>query len=89
MPANRKVAEDRLKDIKLVVVDPESGASKVCGFDDTWHWDWSNRELVIMVDGWEITNLDQLTNILLYKVSKGRQEVKVYETPRAMLLGGG
>ena len=85
----RSGVEEVLREIRLLVVDPESGASKVIRFDEAKSWDWSSQELVRLVDGWEVRSLDQLAQVLLYKVSKGHQEVKVYEAPRAMLLGGG
>lgn len=85
----RDEAEAKLKEIKLVVVDIESEKSRVCGIDEARGWDWGNPELVRMVVGWQVTSFEELVQVLLYKVAKGYQEVKIYESPRSMLLGGG
>jgi hypothetical protein len=52
-------------------------------------WDWANPAIWRLIDGRQITNLDNLIQILRYKAEKGFEEVELYEAPRFMLLAGG
>ncbi len=76
-------------DVKLKVIDMESGQTKVCDFSDTKMWDWSNPEFMRIIDGLQITSREKLVEILSFKAGKGCQEVAVYEAYRFMLHGGG
>ncbi len=76
-------------ELKLKVIDMESGETRTCQFEETKTWDWSSPELVRVVGDLHITSRDKLVELLRYKAEKGYQEVVVYELPRFMLLGGG
>lgn len=75
--------------IRLKVIDVESGETKVCELSETKEWDWSNPEMMRVIDGWQVTSFDRLLEIVCNKAEKGYQEVKLYEAPRFMLLAGG
>ena len=76
-------------DIKLKVIDMETGESRICEPEETRNWDWENTEMMRFIDGFHITTWDKLNEILQYKADKGFREVEMYEGPRFMLLGGG
>ena len=67
----------------------ESGATRICEFNEAKTGDWSNPEILRVIDGRQVTNLDSLLEILRYKAEKGYQEVELYEAPRFILLAGG
>jgi len=75
--------------VKLKVIDMETGKVRVCQLDEAKTWDWSNPEIMRVVDGFQVTSWDKLVEIAGYKAERGYQEVEVYEAPRFMLLGGG
>jgi hypothetical protein len=75
--------------IKLKVIDMENGETRVCQLEEARTWDWSNPEMIRMIGGVQITSWDKLVEVASFKAKKGYQEVKVYEGPRFMLLGGG
>ncbi len=75
--------------IRLKVIDIESGATRVCDLAETKTWDWSNPQIMRIIDGAQVTTRDKLVEILRYRAEKGYQEVDLYEGPRFMLLGGG
>ncbi len=76
-------------DVKLKVIDMESGEARVCEFGEAKTWDWGNPEIMRVIDGLQITSWDKLVEYLSYKVEKGYREVELYEAHRFMLLGGG
>ena len=76
-------------EVKLKVIDMESGETRICQLEETKTWDWSNPDIMRVVGGLQITSWDKLVELLRYKAEKGYQEVEVYEAPRFMLLGGG
>ncbi len=76
-------------EVKLKVIDMESGKSRLCQLEETRAWDWSNPQKMRVISGLQITSWDKLVEILRYKAEKGYQEVELYEAPRFMLLGGG
>ncbi len=76
-------------EIRLKVIDMESGATRVCDSAEAKTWDWSNPQIMRVIDGAQVPTRDKLVEILRYKAGKGYQEVDVYEAPRFMLLGGG
>jgi hypothetical protein len=75
--------------IKLKVIDVENGTTRTCGFDETKQWNWDNPEMMRVVDGWQITSVEMLSEIMCSKAEKGYEEVELYEAPRFMLLAGG
>ena len=42
-----------------------------------------------VIDGWQVTSMEMLFEIMCYKAEKGYKEVELYEAPRFMLLAGG
>lgn len=75
--------------IKLKVIDMESGASRVCDFNEAKTWDWNNQGMMRIIDGQQINSFDRLIEVLYNKAEKGYKEVELYEGPRFMLLAGG
>jgi hypothetical protein len=75
--------------LRVKVIDMESGEVRVFDFDETKTWDWSIPDLMRVVDGRQITSWDNLAEILFFKAENGHQEVVIYEAHRFMLLGGG
>jgi|SRR4030042_2956213 len=75
--------------IRLKVIDMESGASRVCDFNEMKTWDWNNQGMMRIIDGQQINSFDRLVEVLYYKAEKGYREVELYEGPRFMLLAGG
>jgi len=76
-------------EVKLKVIDMETGETRVCEFNEAKTWDWSNPEMMRVIGGLQITSWDKLVELLSFKAGKGYQEVEIYEAPRFMLLGGG
>jgi len=75
--------------IRLRVIDMESEAVRICEFNEVKTWDWSNPEIMRVIDDRQVTSLDNLTEILCYKAEKGFREIDLYEAPRFILLSGG
>jgi hypothetical protein len=80
---------DEAPDIRLKVIDMETGESRICGLEEAKTWDWSDPSTIRMIDGLHITSWNELLEILRYKSARGYREVVFYEGPRFMLLGGG
>jgi hypothetical protein len=75
--------------VKIKVIDMETGNIKICSLEEAKAWDWSNPEIMRVIDGFQITSFDRLVEIASYKAKRGNQEIELYEAPRFMLLGGG
>jgi hypothetical protein len=75
--------------IRLKVIDVERNETRVCDLHELGKWDWSNPQIWRIIDGWQITSLDRLIEILHQKAEAGDEEVELYEAPRFMLLAGG
>jgi hypothetical protein len=75
--------------IKLKVIDVENRTTRTCDFNEAKEWNWDNPELMRVIDGWQITSMEMLFEIMCHKAEKGCKEVDLYETPRFMLLAGG
>jgi hypothetical protein len=75
--------------IKLKVIDVENRTTRTCDFNETKEWNWDNPEIMRVIDGWQVTSMEILFEILCYKAEKGYEEVELYEAPRFMLLAGG
>ena len=76
-------------EIKLKVIDMENGETRTCQPDEAKAWDWNDPQTLRFIDGCQITSWDELIGVMSYKARKGYEEVKLYEGPRFMLLGGG
>jgi hypothetical protein len=75
--------------ISLKVIDVENGMTRACPLEEAKTWDWDNEQVIRIIDGRHITSWDKLVEMLSYKAESGRQEVKLYEAPRFMVLAGG
>jgi hypothetical protein len=76
-------------EIKLKIIDVENKTTRTCDFDETKEWNWDNPEMMRIIDGWQVTSMEMLFEIMRYKAEKGCEEVALYEAPRFMLLAGG
>lgn len=75
--------------IKLKVIDVENRTTRTCDFNETKKWNWGDPEVMRVIDGWQVTSMEMLFEIMCYKAEKGCEEVELYEAPRFMLLAGG
>jgi hypothetical protein len=80
--------EGELK-IRLKVIDVDRNETRMCELHELKDWDWSNPRIWRIIDGWQITSMDRLIQILHQKAEAGDEEVELYEAPRFMLLAGG
>ncbi|MFC1871564.1 hypothetical protein ACFLYF_04100 [Chloroflexota bacterium] len=80
---------DKEPDIRLKGIDMETAETRIYRLEEAKNWDWSDTNTIRLIDGFHITGLDKLLEILRYKAGKGYQEILFYEGPRFMLLGGG
>jgi hypothetical protein len=87
--AERRNKVETEPEVRLKVIDMETGETRDCKPDEARNWEWGNTEMLRIIDGFHITSWDRLLGILHYKADKGYQEVTVYVGPRFMLLGGG
>jgi hypothetical protein len=82
-----KTASD--PDIRLKVVDGETGETKICDLSDAKTWDWSNQEIWRIIGGWQIINYDMLLFVARQKAERGYREIEITEAPRFAMLSGG
>jgi hypothetical protein len=75
--------------IKLKVIDVDNRTTRTCDFNETREWDWDNPERMRVIDGWQVTSMDMLLEIMCHKAEKGCEQIELYEAPRFMLLAGG
>jgi hypothetical protein len=75
--------------IKLMVINVETGESRVYSPEEARAWEWNDSDTVRQIDGIQIDSWDKLIKVLSYKAESGHQEVKLYEAPRFMVLAGG
>jgi hypothetical protein len=75
--------------IKLKVIDVENRTARTCDFNETKEWNWDNPEMMRVIDGWQVTSMGMLFEIMCHKAERGYEEVELYEAPRFMLLAGG
>ena len=95
--ALRKFAEPRTRQrqtkdglkIRVKVIDVETEETRMCGIHELEKWHWGNPRIWRLVDGRQVTDLDNLIDILHHKVEAGFEEVEIYEAPRFMVLAGG
>ncbi len=80
---------EKIKKMKVKVVDRETGESKYCTLDEAKTWDWGSQDTWRIVSGWQITSYNALLNMMHMKVQKGLDEVEILESPRCLLLAGG
>jgi hypothetical protein len=75
--------------IRLRVINVETGENRVYPLVEVKQWDWGDPETVRQIDGIQIDSWAKLVKVLSYKTESGHQEVKIYEAPRFMVLAGG
>ena len=89
-PSTGKYDERRsTPEIKLKVIDVENRTTRTCDFNETKKWNWNDPEMMRVIDGWHVTTMEMLFEIMCCKAEKGYEEVELYEAPRFMLLAGG
>ncbi len=77
-------------EVRLKVIDMESGKARICPLEEAKTWDWENPEMVRMIGGYfHVTSWEKLVELASSKAKKGFQEIEVYEGPRFMMLAGG
>jgi hypothetical protein len=75
--------------IRLKVIDVERKETRICDLHELQKWHWGNPRLYRLIDGRQVTDLDNLIEILYHKAEAGCEEVDLYEAPRFMMLAGG
>jgi hypothetical protein len=81
--------DEKIRRIRLILLDRETGVDRPCTLDEAETWDWSNPEMWRIVSGWQITSFDGLLNLLSMKAERGVPEVEILQAPRFMMLSGG
>jgi hypothetical protein len=81
--------DEKLQQIRLILLDRETGEDRVCTLDEVEKWDWANPEMWRIVSGWQITSFDGLLDLLSMKAERGIQEIEILQAPRFMMLSGG
>jgi len=81
--------DEKVRKIRLLLLDRETGEERYCTLDEAETWDWANPEFWRIVNGWQITSFDGLLNILTMKAEKGIEEIQILQAPRFMMLSGG
>lgn len=87
--ADVKPLPERDLQIRLIVINVETGESRAYSLEEARAWKWDDSETVRQIDGIQIDSWDKLIKVLSYKAESGHQEVKLYEAPRFMVLAGG
>jgi hypothetical protein len=87
--ADVKPLTERDLQIRLMVINVETGENRVYSLEEVKQWDWGDSETVRQIDGIQIDSWEKLVQVLSYKAESGHQEVKLYEAPRFMVLAGG
>ena len=75
--------------IRLRVINVETGENGVYPLAEVKQWDWADQETVRQIDGIQIDSWGKLLKVLSYKAASGHEEVKLYEATRFMVLAGG
>ncbi len=67
--------------IRLVVLDRETGDRRISTVSEAAGWDWGNRQKVRSIGPWHIYSFGRLLSILSDKVEAGSKEVELVEAP--------
>jgi hypothetical protein len=81
--------DERVRRMRLMLLDRETGQDRLCTLDEAETWDWANPEFWRIVNGWQITSFSGLLNLLYMKAERGVEEVEILQAPRFMMLSGG
>jgi hypothetical protein len=79
----------RISQMKLKLIDRETGESRYVTLAEAKTWDWDNPETWRLVTGWQITSWKRFISVLAMKAEYGIQEVEILEAPRFTMLAGG
>ena len=71
--------------IKLKVIDLESGITRVCTVEEAKKWDWDNPRTMRTVFGGHVASFHKLLEIIHFQEEKGTEEIKIIEAPQFML----
>ncbi len=80
---------EKIWNMKVKIVDRETGESRYCTLDEAKTWDWGNQDIWRIISGWQITSFKALISMMHMKAQKGLEEVERLESPRCLLLAGG
>jgi len=86
---NEETIDEKIRRIRLLLLNRETGEERYCTLDEAETWDWANPELWRIVNGWQITSFNDLLNLLSMKAEKSIEEIKILQAPRFMMLSGG
>ena len=86
---NEETIDEKIRRIRLLLLDRETGEERYCTLDEAETWDWANPALWRIVNGWQITSFNDLLNLLSMKAEKSIEEIKILQAPRFMMLSGG
>ena len=75
--------------IRLRVIDVERNETRIFELHELEKWYWGNPRIERLIDGRQVTGLDNLLEILYHKAETGHEEIDLYEAPRFMMLAGG
>ncbi len=89
VPGNKETIDEKIRKIRLVLLDREAEKERYCTLDEAETWDWANPELWRIVNGWQITSFGDLLTLLSMKADKGIEEIEILQAPRFMMLSGG
>jgi hypothetical protein len=81
--------ERELPNVKLRVIDMESGETRICELSEAQGWDFGNPEIIRMVNGIHITSFENLARVIRFIKRQESEMVDLYEGHRVILLGGG
>jgi len=88
-PGTVETIDEKIRKMKLILLDRETGEERSCTLDEAETWDWADPEYWRIVNGWQITSFDGLLFLLSMKAEKGVTEIEILQAPRFMMLSGG
>ena len=88
-PGSAETIDEKIRKMKLILLDRETGEDRCCTLEEAETWDWADPEYWRIVNGWQITSFDGLLFLLSMKAEKGVTEIEILQAPRFMMLSGG
>jgi len=82
-------SEEELPNVRLRLIDMESGNTKICELQEARDWDFTTPDVIRMINGIQITSFDNLIRIIKFLKKYESGTVDIYEAPLFMLLAGG
>jgi len=80
---------EKILNMRLKVINRETGESMIYTLSEAKTWDWSNPEVWRIANGWQITTFQRLLKLLYLKAQRGEEEIEILEAPRFTMLSGG